>query len=127
MKPLTPKKLPKMAAYEPKMAKNALWKIAEPKSKNNYSLFSSIFHVARPVSRYSRLKLKFLCKRIFHCIYSFCSIKLTKTRNTWSLEQQCMAWMSARSIDTIAKVGGIHILSGTAFEFSNSNKQHIMK
>ena len=32
-----------------------------------------------------RLKLKFLCERFSHCIYSFCSIELSKTRNTWSL------------------------------------------
>ena len=56
-----------------------------PKSKNNYSLFSSIFQVERPVSRNGHLKLKFLCNQISHCIYSFCSIELTKTRNTWSL------------------------------------------
>ena len=46
-----------------------------PKSKNNCSLFSSIYHVERPVSRYGRLKLKFLCNQISHCIYSFCSIE----------------------------------------------------
>ena len=56
-----------------------------PKSKNNCSSFSSIFHVERLVSRYCRLKLKFLCKQISHCIYSSCSIELTKSRNTWSL------------------------------------------
>ena len=56
-----------------------------PKSKNNCSSFSSIFHIERLVSRYGRLKLKFLCNQISHCIYSFCSIELTKSRNTWSL------------------------------------------
>ena len=56
-----------------------------PKSKNNCISFSSIFHVERPVSRCCRLKLKFLCNQISHCIYSFCSIELTKSRNTWSL------------------------------------------
>ena len=83
--PLTPKKWPKMAAYEPKMAKNALWKIANQISKNNCNLFSSIFHVERPASRYGRLKLKFLCEWNSHCIYSFCSIELTKTRNARSV------------------------------------------
>ena len=34
-----------------------------PKSKKNCSLFSSNFHVQRPVSRYGRLKLKFLWER----------------------------------------------------------------
>ena len=51
----------------------------------NCSLISSTFHVERPVSRYGRLKLKFLCERYSHCFYSSCSIELTKTRNTWSL------------------------------------------
>ena len=83
--PLTPKKWPKMAAYEPKMAKNALWKIANQISKNNCNLFSSIFHLERPASRYGRLKLKFLCEWNSHCIYSFCSIELTKTRNARSV------------------------------------------
>ena len=46
-----------------------------PKSKNNCSLFSSIYHVERPVSRKGHLKLKFLCNQISHCIYSFCSIE----------------------------------------------------
>ena len=57
----------------------------DPKSKNNCSLFSSTFHVDRPVSRYGRLKLKFLCERISHlwtAPYIFCSLELTKTRNT---------------------------------------------
>ena len=36
-------------------------------------------------SRYGRLKSKFLCERYSHCIFSSCSIELTKTRNTWSL------------------------------------------
>ena len=71
-----------------KMAKND-WNCGttylDPKSKNNCILFSSTFHVERPVSRYGRLELKFLCERFSHCIYSFCSIELTKTRNTWSL------------------------------------------
>ena len=53
-------------------------------TKNNCSLFSSTFHVDRTVSRYGRLKLKFLCERFSHCIYSFCTIELTKTRNTCS-------------------------------------------
>ena len=57
----------------------------DPKSKNNCTLFSSIFHVEPPVSRYGCLKLKFLCERYSHCTYSSCSIQLTKTRNTWSL------------------------------------------
>ena len=34
-----------------------------PKTKNNCSLFSSNFHVQRPVSKYGRLKLKFLWER----------------------------------------------------------------
>ena len=57
----------------------------DPKSKNNCTLFSSIFQKISPFSRYGRLKLKFLCEQYSHCIYSFCSIELTKTRNTWSL------------------------------------------
>ena len=32
-----------------------------------------------------RLKLNFLCERYSHCIYSSCSIELTKTGNTWCL------------------------------------------
>ena len=35
--------------------------------------------------RYGRLKSKFLCERYSHCIFSSCSIDLTKTRYTWSL------------------------------------------
>ena len=58
--------------------------------KNNCSLFSSTFHIEWSVSRYGRFKLKFLCKRFSHCcIYSFCSIELTKTRNTRSLTAVC--------------------------------------
>ena len=34
-----------------------------PKTKNNCSLFSSNFHVQRPVSRYGLFKLKFLWER----------------------------------------------------------------
>ena len=34
---------------------------------------------------YGRLKSKFLCERYSHCIFSSCSIDLTKTRYTWSL------------------------------------------
>ena len=56
-----------------------------PRSKYNCSLFFSTFYVERPVSRYGRLKLKFLCERFSHCIYSFWSIELTRTRNTWSI------------------------------------------
>ena len=68
------------------MSNNKLRKIAETQNrKNNCTLLSSIFHIEWLFSRYGRLKLKFLCERISHCIYSFCSIELTKTRNTWSL------------------------------------------
>ena len=56
-----------------------------PRSKYNCSLFFSTFYVELPVSRYGRLKLKFLCERFSHCFYSFWSIELTRTRNTWSL------------------------------------------
>ena len=77
------------------------WQKNHPKSKNNCSLYSSNFHVERPVSRYGRLKLKFLCDRFSHCIYcSFCSIELTKSRNTWSLiavMQNHAIWRSALS------------------------------
>ena len=52
----------------------------DSKSKNN-----SIFQNFAPFLRYGRLKLKFLCERFSHCIYSSCSIELTKTRDTWSL------------------------------------------
>ena len=61
-------------------------------------------------SRYGRLKSKFLCERYSHCIFSSCSIELTKTRNTWSLtavpctylnfrdqqikSNQCTMWLS---------------------------------
>ena len=38
------------------------------------------------IHRYGRLKSKFLCVRISHCIYRFCTIELTNTRNTWSLQ-----------------------------------------
>ena len=41
------------------------------------------YHFSFP--RYGRLKSKFLCKRYFHCIFSSCSIDLTKFRYTWSL------------------------------------------
>ena len=41
------------------------------------------YHFSFP--RYGRLKSKFLCERYSHCIFSSCSIELTKTRNTWSL------------------------------------------
>ena len=37
--------------------------------------------------RYGRFKSKFLCERYSHCIFSSCSIELTKTRNTWGLQQ----------------------------------------
>ena len=30
VKPLTPKRRPKMSAYEPKITESAIWKIAEP-------------------------------------------------------------------------------------------------
>ena len=53
--------------------------------KNKSTLFSSFFQVEPSVSRYGRLKLKFLCERFSHCIYSFWSIELTRTRNTWSI------------------------------------------
>ena len=36
-------------------------------------------------SRYGRLMSNFLCGRYSHCIFSFCSVELTRTRNTWSL------------------------------------------
>ena len=83
----------KMTENGPIWAKNGKKRTAEnfettylnPKSKNNYNLFSSTFHVERPISRYGRLKLKFLCERFSYCIFNFCSIELTKTRNTWSL------------------------------------------
>ena len=42
-----------------------------------------LYHFSFP--RYGRLKSKFLCERYSHCIYSSCSIELTKTGNTWSL------------------------------------------
>ena len=64
--PLTPKKLPKMAAYEPQMAKKCAVENSITKIKNNSSLFSSIFHVEPPVSGYGRLNLKFLCERYSH-------------------------------------------------------------
>ena len=41
------------------------------------------YHFSFP--RYGRLKSKFLCERYSHCIFSSCSIDLTKTRYTWSL------------------------------------------
>ena len=41
------------------------------------------YHFSFP--RYGRFKSKFLCERYSHCIYSSCSIELTKTANTWSL------------------------------------------
>ena len=62
--PLTPKKWPKMAAYELEIFLEPL------------------------VSRYGRLKLKFLFEQFSHCIYSFCSTELTKSRNTWSLKSR---------------------------------------
>ena len=63
----------------------------DPKSKNNCTLFSSIFQNLAPFPRYGRLKSKFLCERYSHCIYSSCSIELTKTRNTWRKQQCCQA------------------------------------
>ena len=54
------------------MAKNTLWKIAELPIIQLFK-YSDLF------SRYGGLKLKFLCERIFYCIYSFCSIDFTKT------------------------------------------------
>ena len=59
--------------------------LLRPKSKNNCTLFSSIFQNFAPFPRYGRLKSKFLCEPISQCVYSFSSIELTKTRNTWSL------------------------------------------
>ena len=72
----------KMTKNRPIKAKNGQKRTAEnfvttyldPKSKN-----------FAPFTRYGRLKSKFLCEQISHCISSFCSIELTKTRNTWSL------------------------------------------
>ena len=83
----------KMTENGPIWAKNGKKRTAEnfgttyldPKSKNNCTLFSSIFQNFAPFPRYGRLKSKFLCERYSHCIYSSCSIELTKTRNTWSL------------------------------------------
>ena len=73
-------------------AKNALWKIAEPpiytQNRKLIVVFSLTFQVERPVSRYERLKLTFMCERFSHCIYSFCSTELTKSRNTWSLKSR---------------------------------------
>ena len=66
--PLTPKKYPTMAEYGQKMRCGKLLTHPDPKLKNNCSLFSSTFHLDRPVSRYGRLKLKFLCELFF---YSF--------------------------------------------------------
>ena len=60
---------------------------------NNCSLFSSTFHIERPVPIFGRLKLKFLCERFSHCIYSFCSTELNKFWNTWSLTE--VSWTSA--------------------------------
>ena len=60
---------------------------------NNCSLFSSTFHIERPVPIFGRLKLKFLCERFSHCIYSFCSTELNKFCNTWSLTE--VSWTSA--------------------------------
>ena len=57
--PLKTQKMTKTDPYEPKMAKNALRKsspILDPKSKNNCTLFSSIFQSFAPFSRYGRLK-----------------------------------------------------------------------
>ena len=45
------------------------------------------YHFSFP--RYGRLKSKILCERYSHCIFSSCSINLTKSRYTWSLKQQC--------------------------------------
>ena len=83
----------KMTENGPIWAKNGQKRTSEnfgttyldPKSKNNCTLFSSIFQNFAPFPRYGRLKSKFLCERISQCVYSFCSIELTKTRNTWSL------------------------------------------
>ena len=57
----------------------------DPKSKNNCTLFSSFFQNFAPFPRYGHLKSKFLCELYSHCIFSSCSIDLTKTRYTWSL------------------------------------------
>ena len=47
------------------------------------------YHFSFP--RYGHLKSKFLCERYSHCIFSSCSIILTKTRYTWSLTAvQCV-------------------------------------
>ena len=63
-------------------------------SGNCGNTHSSTFHIERPFSRYGRSKLKFLCKRISHCIYNFCSLELTKTRNTWSLTAVQGVWQA---------------------------------
>ena len=71
----------KITKNGPIWAKNGKKRTAE----NNCTLFSSIFQNFAPFPRYGRLKSKFLCERYSHCIYSSCSIELTKTGNTWSL------------------------------------------
>ena len=79
----------------------------DSKSKNNCTLFSSIFQNFAPFPRYGRLKSKFLSL----CISSSCLIDLTKSRYTWSLTAvpstlagwYCKEMMARRSLPIFAR------------------------
>ena len=52
-----------------------MWKIAEPptQTQNRKKMQFIFFNFSRraAIFRYGRLKLKFLCERFSHCIYSY--------------------------------------------------------
>ena len=83
-------KWPKADPYRPKLAKKRWCYHIFVKERMKafdktriLALLGYFYHFL--FSRYGRLMSNFLCGRYSHCIFSFCSIELTRTRNTWSL------------------------------------------
>ena len=112
-----------MAAYEPKMAKKCTVENCGTtylllKSKNNCSLFSSTFHVERPVSRYGRLKLKFLCERLRRMASLSMS---TISISTMSMSTMSMSTMSMSTMSMLSTLHPDCCLPGITFEPLNFN------
>ena len=66
-------------------AKNALRKISETPIKIRNRKIIALFFLQFFKILHCFRDMVVLCERYSHCIYSSCSIELTKTGNTWSL------------------------------------------
>ena len=100
--PLTPKKWPKRTHIGQKWQKEWCyhtfvkeWMKALDKTR---ILAPSDYFYYFSFPRYGCLKSKFLCERYSHCIFSSCSIDLTKTRYTWSLTAVIEDWAERKKI-----------------------------